>query len=147
MLMGIVEDITADWMILIMLGVVVITLIILVPQLLRAHQRTHEMAHQERMKSLEQRLPLVADDDRSRLAGRIALLVPSVVVCAAATVTCFLVAYHSENLVPVTITVWGVAGVVALAAITGGVALMGRLAQLHADEEEEEFVPPLKGKG
>jgi hypothetical protein len=39
-----------------------------------------------------------------------------------------------------------VAGVVSLAAITGGVALMGRLAQLSETEQDEE-VPsnPLKG--
>ena len=33
---------------------------------------------------------------------------------------------------------WTVAGVVSLAAITGGVALMGRLAQLHLGVEDEE---------
>jgi hypothetical protein len=113
-------------------------LLILVPQLLRAHQRAQEMHHLERMKTLEHNLPLVPVDDRSRFAGRVALLVPSVVICAAATVTCFLVAYKSENLIAVTMTIWCVAGVVALAAITGGVALMGRLAQLSSGEEEEE---------
>jgi hypothetical protein len=33
--------------------------------------------------------------------------------------------------------VWVVAGVVSLAAITGGVALMGRIALLRAGEDEE----------
>ena len=68
-------------------------------------------------------------------------LVPMVVVCAAATVTCFLVAYKPDYLFAVSVAVWAVAGVVSLAAITGGVALMGRLAQLDAglpDAEEEE---------
>ncbi len=70
-----------------------------------------------------------------------ALIVPTVVLCAAATVTCFLVAYGSENVFAVTLAVWCVAGVVSLAAITGGVALMGRLAQLSSGEEEEEEAP------
>jgi hypothetical protein len=67
------------------------------------------------------------------------------VVCAAGTVTCFLAAYKSDNLFAVALAVWSVAGVVSLAAITGGVALLGRLAQLHAgvleDVEEEDDVP------
>jgi hypothetical protein len=56
-------------------------------------------------------------------------------------VTCFLAAYKYDNLFSVSLAVWSVAGVVSLAAITGGVALMGRIAQLHAgvpDEEEQE---------
>jgi hypothetical protein len=61
-----------------------------------------------------------------------------VVIIAAATVTCFLVAYKSENLFAVSLAVWSVAGVVSLAAITGGVALIGRLAQLTSGVEEEE---------
>jgi hypothetical protein len=122
---------------LILCALILGALLILVPQLLRAHQRSQEMGHQERMKTLEQKLPLVPMDDRSRFAGRVALLVPSVVICAAATVTCFLVAYKSENMISVTMTIWCVAGVVSLAAITGGVALMGRLAQLSAGEQEE----------
>jgi hypothetical protein len=124
------------------------TLLILVPQLLRSHQRTLEMQHLEKMKALEQGLPLSPSDDRSKAAGRIALLVPMVVICAAATVTSFLVAYQAVNLFSVSLAVWIVAGAVALAAITGGVALMGRLAQLGTPEEtEEEEIPsnPLKG--
>ena len=122
------------------------TLLILVPQLLRSHQRALEMQHLEHMKTLEQGLPVNAVDDRSKAAGRIAMLVPMVVICAAATVTCFLVAYQTSNIFSVSLAVWVVAGAVGLAAITGGVALMGRLAQLSGQEEEEE-VPsnPVKG--
>jgi hypothetical protein len=64
-----------------------------------------------------------------------------IAVCAAAVVTSFLVAYKSEYLFAVTVTVWAVSGIVSLAAITGGVALLGRLAQLDsgvADEDEVE---------
>jgi hypothetical protein len=70
-----------------------------------------------------------------------------VVICTAGTVTCFLVAYKSENMFAVALTSWTVSGVVSLAAITGGVALMGRLAQLHEEEPDEEKVPdnPLEG--
>lgn len=126
------------------------TLLILVPQLLRSHQRTLEMMHEQHMKALEQGLPISPTDDRSLSAGRIAMLVPMVVIISAATVTCFLVAYQAaEHMFAVTLAVWCVAGVVSLAAITGGVALMGRLAQLGSAEEqpEDEEVPsnPLKG--
>jgi hypothetical protein len=60
-----------------------------------------------------------------------------VVVCAAGAVTCFLAAYRPEYLFSVALAVWSVAGVVSLAAIMGGVALMGRLAQLQAGLEDE----------
>jgi hypothetical protein len=63
-----------------------------------------------------------------------------VVIISAATVTCFLVAYKSESLFQVTLAVWVVAGVVSLAAITGGVALIGRLAQLQSGVGEEEEI-------
>jgi hypothetical protein len=127
--------------ILVLCTLVLGTLLILVPQLLRSHQRTQEMQHTERMRSLDQGLTPPPVDDRSRATGRVALIVPTVVMCAAATVTCFLVAYSSEHLFAVALAVWCVAGVVALAAITGGVALMGRLAQLSSGEDEEEEVP------
>jgi hypothetical protein len=120
-------------------------LLYLVPQLIRAHQRTLEMQHEEHMRALERNEVLPRPDERSMFAGRTAALVPMVVVCAAGTVTCFLAANHSEALFAVALTVWSVAGVVSLAAITGGVALMGRIAQLQAgqveEEEEEEEVP------
>src|SRR5205814_4549317 len=107
------------------------TLLIVVPQLLRASQRTQEMQHAEHMKALEngQTLPPI-EPPRMRAAGRTTALVPMVVCCAAATVTCFLATYKSEQVFAVTVTVWAVTGLVSLAAITGGVALMGRLAQL-----------------
>src|SRR6516164_256481 len=138
MLMGIVEDITGDWMILIMLAIVVGTLIILVPQLLRAHLKKVEMLHEENMRALENGQEVPPVDERSRTAGRTAMLVPMVVIISAATVTCFLAAYKSENLFNVSLAVWVVAGVVSLAAITGGVALIGRLAQIQAGEKDEE---------
>lgn len=113
------------------------TLLILVPQLLRAHQRTHEWRHTENMAALEKGLPVEPLDIRSLFAGRIALLVPMVSICSAATVTCFLVAYKSELIFAASLAVWCVAGVVSLAAITGGVALIGRLAHLNAGVDEE----------
>ena len=116
------------------------TLLILVPQLLRAQQRTLEQRHAERMKALEQGLPAPPIDERARAAGRTASLVPMVVVISAGTVTCFLVAYRSESLFSVAIAIWSVAGGVCLAAITGGVALLGRLTQSD-DEKQEEARP------
>jgi hypothetical protein len=114
------------------------TLLILVPQLLRANQQTQEMFHNQRMKALDQGHKPPSTDDRTWAAGRTAFLVPMVVVCAAGTVTCFVAAYRTENLFAVVLSIWCVAGVVSLAAITGGVALLGRLAQLNAGFEEEE---------
>lgn len=126
-------------------AMVLAALLVLVPKLLRAHLHTAELRHQEHMRALEQGEVLPRTDDRSKFAGRTAGLVPMVVVCAAGTVTCFLAAYNSENLFSVALAVWSVAGVVSLAAITGGVALMGRIAQLHSgveeEEEEEEEMP------
>jgi hypothetical protein len=124
--------------IMILCALVLTTLLVLVPQLLRAHQRTIEMMHVEQMRALEQGLPISRPDERSVFAGRTALLVPMVSICTAGTVTCFLVAYKSENLLSVTLGVWCVAGVVSLAAISGGIALLVRLAQLHTRPEEEE---------
>jgi hypothetical protein len=130
-----------ELMILILTALVLGTLLVLVPQLLRSHARGQEQMHQEHLRALEGGQPLPRYDVRSRAAGRTTALVPMVAVCAAAAVTCFLVAYKSEYLFAVTVTVWAVAGVVSLAAITGGVALLGRLAQLDAgfdDDDEEE---------
>jgi hypothetical protein len=142
---GFIEQNSGALTILILSTLVMGTLLILVPQLLRANQRALEMSHLERMKSLDQGNAPVPGDDRSRFAGRVAVLVPMVAVCASATVTCFLVAYRSEHLFAVALSVWCVAGVVSLAAITGGVALMGRLAQLSTGQEEDnltqDFVP------
>lgn len=145
-----VEQHSGALTILVLSALILGTLLILVPQLLRSHQRTLEMLHTEHMKALEQGLPMVPSDDRSLAAGRIAMLVPMVVIISAATVTCFLVAYQAaDHMFAVTLAVWCVAGVVGLAAITGGVALMGRLAQLGSAEEQpdDEEMPsnPLKG--
>ena len=134
----ITEWLSGDVMILIMLAIVVGTLIILVPQLLRAHLKKMEMLHEENMRALENGQEVPPVDERSRTAGRTAMLVPMVVIISAATVTCFLAAYKSENLFNVSLAVWVVAGVVSLAAITGGVALIGRLAQIQAGEKDEE---------
>ena len=134
----ITEWLSGDVMILIMLAIVVGTLIILVPQLLRAHLKKVEMLHEENMRALENGQEVPPVDERSRTAGRTAMLVPMVVIISAATVTCFLAAYKSESLFNVSLAVWVVAGVVSLAAITGGVALIGRLAQIQAGQEDEE---------
>ena len=142
-----VEQHSGALTILVLSALILGTLLILVPQLLRSHQRTLEMIHTEHMKALEQGMRVLPTDDRSLSAGRIALLVPMVVIISAATVTCFLVAYQAmDHMFAVTLAVWCVAGVVSLAAITGGVALMGRIAQLHAGvseepEEEDEEIP------
>jgi hypothetical protein len=128
-------------MILVMLSIVLLTLIILVPQLLRAHLRKVEMMHEENMRALENGQVVPPVDERSKTAGRTAMLVPMVVIISAATVTCFLVAYKDQSLFQVTLAVWVVAGVVSLAAITGGVALIGRLAQLQAGQPEDAEVP------
>ena len=123
------------------LGVMVLgTLLVVVPQLLRVHRDSQEMLHAERMRALEQGMQPAHSDDLSVLAGRTAFLVPIVVVCVAGVVTCFLVAYRSESVFAVGLLVWIVAGVASLAAITGGIALMGRLAQLHSTSPEED--PP-----
>ncbi|MEI7686746.1 MAG: hypothetical protein WCL32_17135 [Planctomycetota bacterium] len=126
---------------LILMTVILLTLIVIVPQLLRAHLRKIDMQHIEHMKSLElgQRVPTI--DERARLAGRLALLVPMVVMISAGTVTGCLAIYNSEQIFPVSLATWVVAGVVSLAAITGGVALVTRLAHLDDDmfEEEDEF--------
>jgi hypothetical protein len=128
---------SGELVILAMLVLVIITLLVVLPQLLRANLRKAEWWHEERLKSIEKGIPIPDDDDRSRTAGRIALLVPMVVMISAATVTSFLVVYKSEQLFAVALAVWVVAGVVSLAAITGGVALMGRIALLRAGEDEE----------
>src|SRR5438552_134105 len=134
------EKHSRELMILLMAALVLGSLLVLVPQLLRAQQRAREMQHTELMRALEQGKIIRRVDDRSRFAGRTAALVPMVVVCAASVVTCFLAVYNAENLFSVSLAVWSVAGVVSLAAITGGVALMGRLAQLQVGEVDDD--PP-----
>lgn len=135
------EQHSGEITILLLGAMVFLTLLILVPQLLRAQQRALEIRHTEHMRALEQGQPLPVRDERSLAAGRTASLVPMVIVCAAGTVTCFLVAYRPDELFSVSLAIWSVVGVVSLAAITGGVALMGRLAQLGTDfgDDEEPF--------
>lgn len=132
---------SGELVILAMLVLIIITLLVVLPQLLRANLKKAEWWHEERFKAVEKGLPIPPDDDRSRTAGRIALLVPMVVMISAATVTSFLVVYKSEQLFAVALAVWVVAGVVSLAAITGGVALMGRIALMEAGDEDEEHEP------
>lgn len=136
------EKHSSEVLVFLLTSLVLGTLLVLVPQLLRAHQRTLEQRHTERMKTLEKGLPVSPIDERARAAGRTSSLVPMVTVCSAATVTCFLVAYRSESLLSVTIAVWSVAGVICLAAVTGGVALLGRLAQVDADDDKPGPSPP-----
>lgn len=134
----IIEAHSGELTILILTAMVLATLLIVLPQILRTQHRQRELLHEEHMKSLEKGHPLPPADETSRAAGRTAALVPIVVICAAGTVSCFLVSSKSENVFSVSLAVWCVAGVVSLAAITGGVALMGRVAQLNAGAEEED---------
>src|SRR5262249_17798040 len=118
------KEITLVVLIVLVLG----TLMVLVPQLLRAHLRKVEMTHLENLKALEAGRKIAISDDRSILAGRLSLLVPMVVMITAGTVTGCLAIYNSDQIFPVSLAVWVVAGVVSLAAVTGGVALVARLA-------------------
>jgi hypothetical protein len=124
-------------------AMVLMTLLLLIPRLLRGRQHVLELEHAERMKSLEQGIAPATADTRSAAAGRTAYLVPIIVNLAAGTVTCFLAATPNDNLFSVALTVWSVAGVVSLAAITGGVALMGRLAQLQEGDDDDVPENPL----
>jgi hypothetical protein len=115
------------------------TLLILVPQLLRAHQRSLEWQHEEHTQALERGQPLPPPDALATAAGRTASLVPMVIMCAAGVVSCFLIAYKPTDVFATALVVWCSAGVVSLSAITAGVALMGRLAGLKEDVSEEEM--------
>jgi small-conductance mechanosensitive channel len=137
MIVSLFKEHSGEMLIFGIIVLVMITLLVILPQLVRANMRKAEMSHEQRLKSLEKGLPLPLDDDRARLAGRMALLVPIIVMISAATVTSFLVVYKSEHLFSVALAVWVVAGVVSMAAVTGGVALIGRLALIQAGEEEE----------
>lgn len=133
-----IEQHHGELTILILAGILLGTLLILVPQLLRSHQKKTELKNAENMLALEKGHAIPPVDIRAIFAGRTALLVPMVSVCTAGTVTCFLVANRSDTIFSVSLIAWTVAGVVSLAAITGGVALMGRLAQLQAGAEDEQ---------
>ena len=133
-----IKEHSGELLILALTVLILVTLVILVPQLLRANARRWDLIHEERMRSLEMGFPLPDYDDRSIVAGRTAILVPMVVMITVGTVTCFLVAYKTENLFPVTLAAWVVAGVVSLAAITGGVALLGQLARIENGEKDRD---------
>jgi hypothetical protein len=134
---GFVDVHSSELTILVLSAMVLGALLMLVPHLLRARNQTVEYEHAERMKSLEQGIEPPVYDHRSVAAGRTAFLVPMVVFISAGTVTCFLTAYRQEELFRVAVVVWTVACIVSLAAVTGGVALMGRLAQLDEGDEDE----------
>jgi hypothetical protein len=133
-----IKDHSGELVILTLACLILLTLLFVLPQLLKANMRKLEMWHEERLKAIEKGLPLIPDDNRARLAGRTAMLVPMIVMISAATVTSFLVVYKSDNLFAVSLAIWVVAGIVSLAALTGGVALIGRLAQIEAGEKEED---------
>jgi hypothetical protein len=133
---------SGEVLILLLTCVVVLTVLIVLPLVMRQNLRKAEMIHHEHMQALEKGLTVPVDDDRARVAGRTALFVPMVVMLAAAAVTCFLVSAHADNLFAISLAVWVVAGVVSVTAITGGVALIGRLAQIQARQEDEEEPVP-----
>ena len=139
------ERYSSEVAIVILGAMVMATLLVLVPKILRAQQKLQEDRHVERQKLLEKGLPLQFEDSRTRAAGRTASLVPIVSVIVAGTVTCFLVAYRSESLLSVAIVVWSASGVVCLFAITGGIALLGRLAQFAAGATDEDESPKTGG--
>jgi hypothetical protein len=128
----------SELMILVVSTLILVTLWILVPLLLRSRKHLIELQHVEHLKALEKGVPLPKRSEAILAAGRTATLVPMVSICAGATVTCFLGAYHTDNMFAISLATWSVVGVVSLAAITGGVALMGRLAQVSDEAEEEE---------
>lgn len=138
---GYIQQNSGGILLLILTAMVLVVLLILVPQLLRSHQRALELQHNERMKALEAGQVLPQENVLRRAAGSTAILVPSITVCAAATVTCYLVVYKSDSLIALALTVWCVTGVVCLAAITAGVALMGRLAHLDEPPLDEQQHP------
>jgi hypothetical protein len=140
---GLVEQHSGELTILIMGALLLGTLLVLVPQLLRHHHQGLQMKHEEHMRALEQGQPLPIDDVRIRFAGRTASLVPMLAVCAAGAVTCFVAGYKPEALFSVTLAVWTVSGVVCLAAITGGVALMSRLENEMSENPTEQGVADL----
>ncbi|MCS7046605.1 MAG: hypothetical protein NZO58_09640 [Gemmataceae bacterium] len=139
-----IETHSGELTILLLILMILTTLMVLVPQLLRAHLRKCEMVHQEHLAAIERGQPVAIDDDRNRMAVRIALLVPLVVMIAAGTVTCFVVMKGTDQIFTVSLAVWIVAGVVSLAAITSGAALLGRLANLDNEPEEEQFPQDLR---
>src|SRR5262249_32258181 len=88
-----VEAHSSELAILILSAMVLGTLLLIVPRLLRTRSQAIELEHAERMKALEQGLTLPMPDHRSVAAGRTAYMVPMVVFITAGTVTCFLTVY------------------------------------------------------
>lgn len=132
------QEHSGELLILLLTCLIVAPALLVLPIVLRHNRTKAEMLHREHMLALEKGMTVPIDDDRARVAGRTALFVPIVVMLAAAAVTCFLVSTHTDNLFAVALAVWVVAGVVSLTAITGGVALIGRLAQIQARQEDDE---------
>jgi hypothetical protein len=130
---------SGELVILVLTILVLATLLILVPQLLRAQQRSNELKHTEHMRGLEQGFPIPEVDEYSVYAGRTAMLVPMVTIITAGTVTCFIAAYRADVVFSISLAVWCVAGVVSFAAVTGGVTLLARLAQIDTGREDEEI--------
>ena len=124
------EAYSSQILMLVICAMVLVAVLVLGPQVLRARQRATDLLHEEQMRALEQGQILPRTDDRSLYAGRTAALVPMVVVCAAGTVTCFLAAYKYENLFSVSLAVWSVAGVVI--GVTSTMTSAGRLRRLSA---------------
>ena len=118
--------------------ILLLSFLAVLPFLLRHNHRKAEMLHREHLQALETGQQLPVEDYRARAAGRTALFVPIIGTLAAAGVTCFLVSTHTEYVFAVSLAVWVVAGTISLTAITGGVALIGRLAQIQARQEDEE---------
>src|SRR4051812_46617967 len=92
------QEHSGEVLILLLSSLILVSLLLLMPFLLRHNRVKSEMRHKEHMQALEKGQVLPADDDRARVAGRTALFVPIVVMLAAAGVTCFLVSTHTENL-------------------------------------------------
>jgi len=134
-----IQQHSSDLMILVLSVLFFTALLILVPQLLRAQRQIEEWRHEEHMLSLEKGFPLPETDKRSIFAGRTAVLVPMAAICTSGTVTCFLSAYRSEIVFSVSLSVWAVAGVISLAAITAGMTLLGRLDQVSNGEMQDAF--------
>jgi hypothetical protein len=129
---------SGEVLILVLSAMVLGTVLVIVPQLLRARMRAREIEHTETLKALEKGHPPRPYDTTAVAAGRTAVLVPIFAVCTAGTVTCFLAAYRTEQLFAVALAVWSVAGLLGLAAATGGVALMSRLANLPVYDDEDD---------
>src|SRR5947208_16866547 len=77
---ALLEKHSSELMILALVAMVMASLIVIIPKLLRVHQKNQELRNAERLKALEQGLPIPPGDDRARAAGRTAVLVPCIAV-------------------------------------------------------------------